>query len=208
MLVALDPGQDLTPVVSGRFRSSRTSRCLPALEFPDPSGPMRNESALAPSVKPTIGLWTPARRMFFSIRRACPSSSSTMTMVTALVSPSYGRNPDCLVFVRQHDLKRRSFVKHRTNGDVASEIAHHGPHMREANSFPRLVLLACAPKQLENAPQVPFSYASTIVDDLDTGLSSRRVRGSHLDRQASMLHRNFTALSRRSLSPVPAPGDP
>ena len=39
--------------------------------------------ALVPSAKWTISLLMPARRMFFSIRRAWPSSSSIMTMVTA-----------------------------------------------------------------------------------------------------------------------------
>ncbi len=77
------------PVMSGRLRSSRIRSALPFWFTALPSAPNRCFIASVPLVKETISLLTPERRMLRSIRRACPSSSSIMMMVTGCVIGRY-----------------------------------------------------------------------------------------------------------------------
>ena len=155
-----------TPVMSGRLRSSRTSRQRAAFASPEPSSPSRYFRASVPLVNGTISLFTPARRMLRSIRRAWPSSSSTMTMTTGrafmgrlsrvVAGPEAGR---------QIYLKGRTAAKLGTDGDVAAQPPHQGAHMGETDSFAGLVLGAGPPEQLEDAFMVLRCDAATIVAD-------------------------------------------
>src|SRR5580693_8886499 len=77
-----------------------------------------------------ISLWTPARRMFFSIRRPWPSSSSIMTMLTGLAClfTSCGsglRGQNRAQVARQVQLHRGSLLDLRSQRDLAAEVADH-----------------------------------------------------------------------------------
>src|SRR3954447_17835410 len=114
-----------------------------------------------------ISLLTPARRMFFSISRAWPSSSSIMMIVTGVASALMRRSSRCLQVSRQNDAKCRSLVESGGHRDGAAEIAHHRAHMGETDAFACLVLRAGTPEQFKDALAVMIGNSPSIVGDLD-----------------------------------------
>src|SRR5215468_8206820 len=134
------------PVMSGRLRSSSTSSACPLRALPVPSWPNRYFTADVPSVNGTISLLTPERRMFRSIRRAWPSSSSTMMMVTELVIAHIPELP----VDRQRHREGAALIKFRGDRHGAAEPPHQRTDMCETNALAGLVLDAGTAEQIED----------------------------------------------------------
>src|SRR3954454_6570667 len=125
------------PLVSGRLRSSSTSSAWPLCTSPLPSSPNRYLSASVPLVNGTISLLTPDLRMFRSIRRAWPSSSSIMMMVTGLViAVPATRVP----LDRQRHRKGAAVIEFGGDRHGAAEPAYKRPDMRKPYALAGLVL--------------------------------------------------------------------
>ncbi len=101
-----------------------------------------------PSSKWRMALLTPARRMFFSIRRAWPGSSSIMTMFDRAWRsrgiPSVGEQ-------RQADGVKVRSLRSRADGRHLPPRRRQGAHVGQADALARLVLVAGATEQLEDA---------------------------------------------------------
>src|ERR1700753_2218221 len=118
-----------------------------------------------------ISLLTPERRILRSIRRACPSSSSIMMMVTGLLM---GFSCSCVsvsVAGRPGEGQRyrecTSMVKFRGYQHGSPEPAHQRPNVGKANALSRFVLGAGAAEQVENPLVVLGIDAAAIVGDFE-----------------------------------------
>src|SRR4029077_251764 len=118
-------------------------------------------TADVPSVNGTISLLTPERRMFRSIRRAWPWSSSTMMMVTGLVISGV---PDaCVPVDRQRDRKSAALIEFRGDRHGPAEPPHQRTDMRKSDALAWLVLNSGAAEQVENALVVFGVDAAAVV---------------------------------------------
>src|SRR3546814_16593342 len=100
-------------------------------------------------------LFTPARRIFFSISRAWPSSSSIMTMVTACCSRIYLSCSAC----RRPALRQRNGEGGPLIGDAVdlyrtAEASHQGANMGKTDALSRTILNPGAAEQVENAVKI------------------------------------------------------
>src|SRR5690606_30463649 len=104
-----------------------------------------------------------ARRMFFSISLAWPWSSSTMTILTAVLMGCL-RLRQVQAFGKFQG-ESRAFSKLRLHVDRAAEAPYAVSDEGEAKAFAGLVLLAGAAKQLEDPLVVPRGNAPAVVRD-------------------------------------------
>src|SRR3569833_121148 len=85
--------------------------------------------------------------MFFSIRRACPSSSSIITMLTGCWPVIDRLSPQVRGQGKPED---RALVKLRFYVDDPAEAISEGAHVRQTDAFAGPVLGAGAAEQVEN----------------------------------------------------------
>src|SRR5690348_11361189 len=105
--------------------------------------------------------------MFFSIRRAWPSSSSIMTMRTGLACWFTSNGSDYAAQIpREGDFKGRSGAQFRLDADIAAYVPSHRADMGEADTLAGLILRSRPAEQLENALVVLGRNAPAIVLDL------------------------------------------
>src|SRR3569623_1433422 len=97
--------------------------------------------------------------MFFSIRRACPSSSSIITMLTGCWSVIDRLSPQVRGQGKPED---RALVKLRFYVDDPAEAVSEGAHVRQTDAFAGPVLRAGTAEQVEN-PLVVLRVDSTTV---------------------------------------------
>src|SRR5262245_53617311 len=107
--------------------------------------------------------------MFRSIRRACPSSSSTMMMVTGLVISGV---PDaCVPLDRQCDGEGAAVIELRGHRHGAAEPPHQCTDMCKSYALAGLVLSSGAAEQVEDALMVLGVDAAAIVSHVEDGIS-------------------------------------
>src|ERR1700752_1157519 len=107
--------------------------------------------------------------MFRSIRRAWPSSSSTMMMVTGLVISGV---PDaCVPLDRQRDGEGAAVIEFRGHRHGAAEPPHQSADMCKSYALAGLVLDSGAAEQLENALVILGVDAAAIVGHVEHRIS-------------------------------------
>ena len=141
-----------------------------------------SRSALVPSAKGTISLLTPARRMLRSISRACPASSSIMTIATAsarIMPPrACPRRP-----LGEGEPEGRALAERGVRARSGRRAFAPAAHMRKPVPLARPVLGAGAAEQVEDAPVVARVDAAAVVADLvDETRDPRRDRVTSIRR--------------------------
>src|SRR3990167_2798327 len=106
----------------------------------------------------------PARRMFFSIRRACPSSSSTITMFTGSWSGIFF---SALPHEGQDQPKGGTRTEFGLDFDITAEAIGKRAGVGKADPLPLLVLDARPSEEVEHAFVIARLDAPTIVGDRD-----------------------------------------